>query len=123
VKRTRGAEGPGPSINHLPSKLMSKAATLIWQKSCVGICSMAFKIVAEREDQTVCMEQGSILFTVAKARIFVSEGWSIVITGSEGEVLYPEQHETPVIADVPPLTPLTTATNCPQQWAKETYPP
>ena len=83
---------------------------------------MAFKIVAEREDQTVCMEQDSILFTVAKARIFVSEGWSIVVTGSEGEVLYPEQHAAPVVADVPPLTPLITATNCPQQWAKETYP-
>jgi hypothetical protein len=47
----------------------------------------------------------------------------LVKTGSEGEVLYPEQHETPVVADVPPLTPLITATNWPQQWAKETYHP
>ena len=70
---------------------------------------MAYKIVAEREDQTVWMEQDSILFTVAKARVWASEGWSIVVTDSEGEVLVRAQHETEV--DAPPITPLTSPIN------------
>ena len=45
---------------------------------------MAYQIVAEREDLTVRMKQHSILFTLAKARIFASEGWSIVVTDSDG---------------------------------------
>jgi hypothetical protein len=80
--------------------------------------------MAEREDLTVRMKQHSILFTLAKARIFASEGWSIVVTDSDGQVLYSAQHETAVAgADVvPPVTPLITAINYPQQWARETYP-
>jgi hypothetical protein len=83
---------------------------------------MVYKIVAEREDLTVRMEQDSILFAIAKARIFASEGWSIVVTDSNGEVLYPVQHEMAVAADAPPVNPLITPINYPQQWAKETYP-
>ena len=66
---------------------------------------MAYQIVAEWEDLTVRMKQHSILFTLAKARIFASEGWSIVVTDSAGEVLYPVRHETAVVADALPVTP------------------
>ena len=66
---------------------------------------MAYQIVAEREDLIVRMNQHSLLFTLAKARIFASEGWSIVVTDSAGEVLYPAQHETAVVADALPVAP------------------
>ena len=66
---------------------------------------MAYQIVAEREDLIVRMNQHSLLFTLAKARIFASEGWSIVATDSAGEVLYPVRHETAVVADALPVTP------------------
>jgi hypothetical protein len=69
------------------------------------LSDMAYQIVAERGDLTVKMKQHSILFTLAKARIFASEGWSVVVTDSAGEVLYPAQHETAVVADAPPVTP------------------
>ena len=66
---------------------------------------MAYQIVAEREGLTVRMEQHSILFTLTKARIFASDGWSIVVT-RDGEVLYPPQEMADVAADyAPPLTP------------------
>ena len=65
---------------------------------------MAYQIVAERADLIVRMKQHSLLFTLAKARIFASEGWSIVVTDSDGEVLYPAQQETAVVAD--PLPPV-----------------
>ena len=45
---------------------------------------MAYQIVAEREDLIVRMNQHSLLFTLAKARIFASEGWSIVVTDPPG---------------------------------------
>ena len=64
---------------------------------------MVYQIVAEREDLTVRMNQHSLLFTLAKARVFASEGWSIVVTDYDGEVLYPAQQETAVVAD--PLPP------------------
>jgi hypothetical protein len=83
---------------------------------------MAYQIVAQREDLTVTMKQHSILFALAKARIFASEGWSIVVTDTSGEVLYTAQHETPVLPDALPASPPTAAINHPQQWAKETYP-
>ena len=66
---------------------------------------MAYQIVAEREDLIVRMNQHSLLFTLAKARIFASEGWSIVVTDSAGEVLYPARRETAVVADALPVTP------------------
>jgi hypothetical protein len=66
---------------------------------------MAYQIVAEREDLIVRMNQHSLLFTLAKARIFASEGWSIVVTDSAGEVLHPVRHETAVVADALPVTP------------------
>jgi hypothetical protein len=66
---------------------------------------MAYQIVAERADFIVRMKQHSLLYTLAKARIFASEGWSIVVTDSAGEVLYPAQHETAVVADALPDTP------------------
>jgi len=66
---------------------------------------MRYKIVAEREDETVWMEQDSILFTVAKARVWASEGWNIVVMDSGSEVLFRTQHETAVVADALPVTP------------------
>ena len=65
---------------------------------------MAYIIVAEREDETVWMEQDSILFTVTKARVWASEGWNIVVMDSSGEVLFRTQHETAVVADALPVT-------------------
>jgi hypothetical protein len=66
---------------------------------------MMYQIVAEREDLIIRMKQHSLLFTLAKARIFASGGWSIVVTDTAGEVLYPAQHETADVADALPVTP------------------
>ena len=69
------------------------------------VSEMAYQIVAEWEGLTVRMEQHSILFALAKAQVFASKGWSIVVT-RDGEVLYPPQEMADVAADyAPPLTP------------------
>ena len=40
---------------------------------------MAYRIVAERENETVRMDRMSSLMAVAKARVWASEGWNVTI--------------------------------------------
>ena len=46
---------------------------------------MAYKMVAERDNETVRIERMSSFVIVAKARIWASEGWQVVITDAEGK--------------------------------------
>ena len=41
--------------------------------------SMAYKIVAEKDDETVRTERTSLLIAVAKACVWSSEGWNVVV--------------------------------------------
>jgi hypothetical protein len=40
---------------------------------------MAYRIVAERSNETVRMDRSSMLMAVAKARVWASEGWKVTI--------------------------------------------
>jgi hypothetical protein len=40
---------------------------------------MAYRIVAERENETVRMDRMSSLMAMAKARVWASEGWEVTI--------------------------------------------
>jgi hypothetical protein len=53
-----------------------------------------YRIVAARDDETVAWERNSRLIAVAKARVFASEGWQVVVTNGE-EKLDPAEFETP----------------------------
>jgi hypothetical protein len=47
---------------------------------------MAYRIVAERNDETVRMDRSSALVAVAKAKVWASEGWKVtIIVGDEDE--------------------------------------
>ena len=47
---------------------------------------MAYRIVAERKDETVRMDRSSMLMAVAKARVWASEGGKVtIIVGDEDE--------------------------------------
>ena len=45
---------------------------------------MAYKMVAERDDQKVIKERASALIVLANARVWESEGWQVMITDAEG---------------------------------------
>jgi hypothetical protein len=48
---------------------------------------MAYRIVAERDNETVRMDRMSSLMAVAKARVWASEGWDVtIIVRDEDEV-------------------------------------
>ena len=47
--------------------------------------ALAYKMIAERENETVKVERESRLMIAFKAKIFASEGWKVVVTDGEGK--------------------------------------
>ncbi len=54
---------------------------------------MAYQIVAVRENETVKCERISVLIAIAKARVWISEGWQVVIMDDEGKTLEPAEFD------------------------------
>ncbi|MBR1148535.1 hypothetical protein [Bradyrhizobium sp. AUGA SZCCT0431] len=50
---------------------------------------MAYRIVAERENETVRMDRTSSLMALAKARVWASEGWDVTIIVRDEDELAP----------------------------------
>ena len=54
---------------------------------------MAYQIVAIRENETVKCERNSVLIAIAKARVWTSEGWHVVITDEAGKTIEPAEFD------------------------------
>ena len=54
---------------------------------------MAYRMVAERDDQKVIKERASGLIVLANARVWESEGWRVMITDAEGQEFDPAGFE------------------------------
>ena len=54
---------------------------------------MAYRMVAERDDQKVIKERASALILLANARVWESEGWQVMITDAEGKEFDPAGFE------------------------------
>jgi hypothetical protein len=50
-------------------------------------------MIAERDNETVRIEKASLLIIVAKARIWASEGWQVVITDADGKSYAPAEFD------------------------------
>jgi hypothetical protein len=50
---------------------------------------MTYRIVAERENETVRMDRMSSLMAIAKARVWASEGWQVTIIVRDRELPAP----------------------------------
>ena len=61
---------------------------------------MAYRIVAERGNETVRMDRSSSLMAVAKARVWASEGWevTIIVSDQEQEMVPPVQANRRLLA-------------------------
>jgi hypothetical protein len=59
---------------------------------------MAYRIVAERENETVRMDRVSSLMAVAKARVWASEGWDVTIIVRDEEKLPPVESKPLLLA-------------------------
>jgi hypothetical protein len=58
-----------------------------------GVGNLAYQIVAVRENETVRCERMSVLIAIAKARVWISEGWQVVITDEEGRTVEPAEYD------------------------------
>jgi len=54
---------------------------------------MTYKIVATKDDQTLRSERESLLIAAAKARVWASEGWQVIVTDADGRTLAPAELE------------------------------
>jgi len=50
-------------------------------------------MTAERDNEKVNVERESRLLIVAKARVWASEGWSVVVTDGEGKSYGPAEFD------------------------------
>lgn len=55
--------------------------------------TLAYKMIAERENETVRIERESTWIIVAKAKVWASEGWQVVITDTDGKSYPPEEFD------------------------------
>ena len=51
-------------------------------------------MIAERDEQTICVERTSSLITMANARVWASEGWQVEIVDTMGRIFAPEDFES-----------------------------
>jgi hypothetical protein len=54
---------------------------------------VAYRMIAERENTKVNFQRESRLLIAAKARVFSSEGWKVVVTDGEGKSYAPAEFE------------------------------
>lgn len=54
---------------------------------------VTYKMIAERDNETYRFERESRLWIVAKARVFASEGWRVVVTDQDGKSYAPSEFE------------------------------
>jgi len=61
---------------------------------------MAYRIVAERGNETVRMDRSSSLMALAKARVWASEGWevTIIVRDQEPEMVPPARANRRMLA-------------------------
>jgi hypothetical protein len=55
--------------------------------------ALVYKMIAERDNETVKIERQSSLIIVAKARVWASEGWQVVITDADGKSYAPAEFD------------------------------
>jgi outer membrane protease len=54
---------------------------------------LSYKMIAERDSEKVKVERQSSLIIVAKARVFASAGWQVVITDEQGKSYAPPEFD------------------------------
>ena len=73
---------------------------------------MSYKIVATKEDQTMRSVRQSLLIAAAKARVWTSEGWEVVVTDGEERTLDPADFEK--LFELQQVTAMTFVANEPE---------
>ncbi|MGY4236333.1 hypothetical protein ACVIIW_005280 [Bradyrhizobium sp. USDA 4449] len=79
---------------HSPGELPPKpAATTGGAQGSARGCDLAYKMVAERDNEKYSFARESRLLIVAKAKVWASEGWRVVITDQDGKAYAPAEFD------------------------------
>jgi len=78
---------------HAPGELPPKPAANSGKLKASRGTALAYKMIAERDNETVKIERKSSLIIVAKARVWASEGWQVVITDADGKSYAPAEFD------------------------------
>ena len=54
---------------------------------------MSYQMIAERDDETICVERISSLITIANAKVWASEGWQVEIVDAMGRIFAPDDFD------------------------------
>ena len=68
---------------------------------------MAFRIIAEKESETVRMQRSSSLLAVAKAKVWADEGWTVTVVAADEDISIVHDAPVPLLAApqaIPELT-------------------
>ena len=65
----------------------------VGRREKTGNKKLAYRMIAERENETIKIERKSSLLIVAKAKVWASEGWHVVITDAEGKAYAPAEFD------------------------------
>src|SRR3954464_3667768 len=82
-----------PKNRHGSGELQSKAPVKHSPLYRVQGDIMTYRIVAERDNETVRMDRASSLIALAKARIWASEGWDVTIIVGDRELSVSAEQE------------------------------
>jgi hypothetical protein len=56
-------------------------------------CTLTYKMIAERDNEKCSYARESRLLIVAKAKVWASEGWKVVITDQDGKAYAPPEFD------------------------------
>jgi hypothetical protein len=86
---------PAPRYRHVVGELRSKRPFRLAPPAYVlkGMC-VPYQMIAERDDETVCVERVSCLIMVANAKVWASEGWQVEIVDERGRIFEPEDFDS-----------------------------
>lgn len=85
-RRARNCHAPG----ELPPK---PAATTRTGAGDARGYALAYKMIAERDNEKCSFARESRLLIVAKAKVWASEGWRVVITDQDGKAYTPPEFD------------------------------
>ena len=73
-------------------KMQSKAA-IKKREPFVRRSWLAYRMIAERDNEKVQSRQIGVFLAVAKARVWASEGWRVVVTDGDGRSFSPAEFD------------------------------
>jgi hypothetical protein len=63
--------------------------------------ALTYKMMAKRDNETIKSERSSAYMILSKARVWVSEGWTVTITDPDGKTLAVSEFESRVSVQHP----------------------